>query len=206
MSNFNRIMAKEMAKIGGKTKIVPGKGMGFISPDIEWIKWLSYEPEFESKRIEYLNSKKISELSYEELEEALSYSRNKILTELFKMYSVNECSEKDYMKVYDYMCNESIEKLMLKKLTFEELQYAEQEITRLIGVPKEQLIAKINEEQKPEKYEQLSMIDAYILHKISDINYVRSMAILDRKIYAQLEQNDVMRQRSLDYTKNRRNK
>lgn len=206
MSNFNRIMAKEMAKIGGKTKIVPGKGMGFISPDIEWIKWLSYEPVFESKRIEYLNSKKILELSYEELEEALSYSRNKILTELFKMYSVNECSEKDYMKVYDYMCNESIEKLMLKKLTFEELQYAEQEITRLIGVPKEQLIAKINEEQKPEKYEQLSMIDAYILHKISDINYVRSMAILDRKIYAQLEQNDVMRQRSLDYTKNRRNK
>lgn len=202
MSNFNRIMAKEMARMGGKVKIIHGNVIGNISPDIEWIKWLSYEPEFEKKRIEYFDSKKISELSYEELEEASRYSRNKIFARLFKIYGTSECSEEDYMKVYDYMCNESIEKLMLSKLTSEELRYAKQEITRLSEVSKEQLSAKVNEEQKPERYEQLSMVDSYILHIISDIDYARSISNLNREIEAQLEQNDIMRQRSLYYASN----
>lgn len=202
MSNFNRIMAKEMARMGGKVKIIHGNVIGNISPDIEWIKWLSYEPEFEKKRIEYFDSKKISELSYEELEEASRYIRNKIFARLFKIYGTSECSEEDYMKVYDYMCNESIEKLMLSKLTSEELRYAKQEITRLSEVSKEQLSAKVNEEQKPERYEQLSMVDSYILHIISDIDYARSISSLNREIEAQLEQNDIMRQRSLYYASN----
>lgn len=202
MSNFNRIMAKEIVRMGGKVKIIHGNVIGNVSPDIEWIKWLSYEPEFEKKRIEYFDSKKISELSYEELEEASSYSRNKIFAGLFKIYGTSECSEEDYMKVYDYMCNESIEELMLKKLTSEELRYARQEIIRLSKVPKEQLSAKVNEEQKPEKYEQLSMVDSYILHIISDIDYARSMSDLNKKIEAQLEQNEIMRQRSLYYASN----
>lgn len=202
MSNFNRIMAKEMARMGGKVKIIHGNVIGNISPDIEWIKWLSYEPEFEKKRIEYFDSKKISELSYEELEEASRYSRNKIFARLFKIYGTSECSEEDYMKVYDYMCNESIEKLMLSKLTSEELRYAKQEITRLSEVSKEQLSDKVNEEQKPERYEQLSMVDSYILHIISDIDYARSISNLNREIEAQLEQNDIMRQRSLYYASN----
>lgn len=202
MSDFNRTMAKEMFRMGIRTEVVHGNVIGNISPDVEWIKWLSYESEFEKNRIEYLNSKKISELSYEELEEAISYRRNKIYGRLFKIYGTSECSEEDYMKVYDYMCNESIEKLMLKKLTSEELQYARQEITRLSKVPKEQLSAKVNEKQILEKYEQLSMVDSYILHIISDINYARSISDLNRKIEAQLEQNDIMRKRSLYYASN----
>lgn len=68
MSDFNRIMAKEMIKMGVNCKIIHGNIFGDISPDIEWNKWLSYESEFEKKRIEYLYSKRVSELSYEELE------------------------------------------------------------------------------------------------------------------------------------------
>ena len=191
-----------MAKIGGKVKIIHGNVVGNVSPNIEWVKWLSYEPEFEKKRIEYFDSKKISELSLEELEEASRYSRNKVFARLFKIYGTSECSEEDYMKVYDYMCNESIEELMLSKLTSEELRYAKQEITRLSKVPKEQLSAKIKEEQTPGKYEQLSMIDSYILHLISDIDYARSMANLNRRIDAQLEQNEIVRQRGLYYASN----
>lgn len=202
MSDFNRIMAREIAKMGGKAKIIHGNVIGNVSPDIEWIKWLSYEPEFEKKRIEYFDTKKVSELSYEELEEASKYSRNKIFAKLFKIYGTNECSEEDYMRVYDYMCNESIEELMLSKLTSEELKYAKKETIRLSKVSKEQLSAKVKEEQKPENYAQLSMVDSYILHIISDINYARSMSDLNRKIDAQLEQNEVMRQRSLYYASN----
>lgn len=202
MNNINRIMAKEMARIGGKVKIIHGNVIGNVLHDIEWIKWLSYEPEFEKRRIEYLDSKKISELSYEELEEASRYSKNKFFAKLFKIYRTDECSEDDYMKVYDYMCKESIEELMLSKLTSEELRYAKQEITRLSEVSKEQLSAKVNEEQKPEKYEQLSMIDSYILHIISNINYAKSMSDLNKKIEAQLEQNEIIRQKSFCYASN----
>lgn len=191
MSNINRIIAKEMSKMDGKAKIIHGNIVGNVSPDMEWIKWLSYEPEFEKKRIEYFDSKKKSELSYEELEEASRYSRNKIFARLFKIYGTSECSEEDYMKVYDYMCNESIEKLMLSKLTSEELRYANQEITRLSEISKEQLRAIVNDAQKPEKYEQLSMVDSYILHVISDISCARSKSSLSREIEAQLVQNEI---------------
>ena len=37
---------------------------------------------------------------------------------------------------------------------------------------------------------------------ISDIHYVRSMSDLNKKIDAQLKQNEVMRQRSLNYALN----
>ncbi len=199
MNDFNRMMAKEMIKMGCKPKIIHGNVIGNVSPDIEWTKWLSYEPEFEKKRIEYFDTKKVSELSYEELEEASRYSRNKIFAKLFKLYENGECSEEDYMKVYDYMCNESINKLMLSKLTSEELQYAKQEITRLSKISKEELNAKVKEEQKPENYEKLSMVDSYILHIISNINYAQSMTDLNKKIAVQLEQNEIMLQRSLYY-------
>lgn len=198
--NFNRVIAREMAKTGGK--IIHNNGMGNISSDVEWIKWLSYEPEFEKKRIEYLDSKKVSELSYEELKEASIYSRNKIFARLFKIYGTSECSKEDYMKVYHFMCEESIEKLMLSKLTLEELKYAKQEITKLSKYSKEKLRAKVNEEQKIEKYEQLSMVDSYILHIISNINYSRSISDLDREIKIQLEQNEAIRQKGLYYSSN----
>lgn len=201
MSDFNKIMTKEMIKMGINCKIIPRNTIGNVSPIIEWIKWLSYEPEFEKKRIEYLDSKK-SELSYEEIEEVINYNRNKIFAGLFMVYGTSECSQEDYMRVYDYMCNESIEELMLKKLTSEELKYAREEITRLSNVSKEQLSAKVKEEQRREKYEQLSMVDSYILHIISDINYAISMSDLNRVISEQFEESKIMSQRSLYYALN----
>ena len=198
--DFSKEIVREMAGMGGT--FLYGNVVGNVSPDIEWIKWLSYEPEFEKKRIEYLDSKKVSELSYEELNEASIYSRNKMFAKLFKAYGTKECSEEDYIKVYNFMCEESIEKLMLSKLTVEELQYAKQEITRLLDIPKEQLCAKVQEEQRLEKYEKLSMVDSYILHIMSNVDYARARSDLDRKIGKQLEQNDVVIRKSLCYANN----
>ena len=180
MSDFNKIMTKEMIKMGINCKIIPRNTIGNVSPIIEWIKWLSYE----------------------EIEEVTNYNRNKIFAGLFMVYGTSECSQEDYMRVYDYMCNESIEELMLKKLTSEELKYAREEITRLSNVSKEQLSAKVKEEQRREKYEQLSMVDSYILHIISDINYARSMSDLNRVISEQFEESKIMSQRSLYYALN----
>lgn len=86
------------------------------------------------------------------------------------------------------MCNESIEELMLSKLTSEELQYAKQEIAKLSKGEKEQLSAKIREEQKPEKYENLSMVDSYILHIIFNINFVRDITDASRELRYRFKQ------------------
>ena len=192
--SLKEILAREMAKSDGKAKITCGKTIVNVSPDIEWLKWLSYEPEFEKNRIEYFDSKKVSELSLKELAEASRYIKNRVFAELFKIYGASECSKEDYMKVYEYMCNESIEELMISKLTPEELQYAKQEITRLSKISSDHLSCIIKEEQ--EKYEQLSMVDSYILHIISGIDYARGLSSLGKELNSQLEQNAVMRRRS----------
>lgn len=177
--SVNRAIAKSIIKTGGK--VIHGEVFVNVSPLMEWRKWLTYEPIFEKDRIEYLNSKKVSELSFEELEEASRYSKNELLGQLFKIYGTSACSLEDSMKVYDYMCTESIEELMRSKLTSEELEYAREEINKLKKVSKKELMEKINFEQIEEIYKTLSMVDAYILHRISSYIYARNEIDLTRK-------------------------
>ncbi len=175
MNTFDKIINKERkTNIHGKTID------NYIL--IEWIKWLSYEPNFEKKRIEYFDSKKISDLSYEELEEASKYSKNKVFARLIRKYINNECQNEDIIKIYNYFRNESLEKLMLSKLTKEELQYAKEKIIALKNNNPEQLSAKIKEQQQPEIYQKLSMVDSYILHVISNINDPKRKSNLNKKI------------------------
>lgn len=190
--DFDRRLANTLAGMGNGTKIIHGNVAGNVSPDIEWIKWLSYEPDFEKERMEYLFSKKVTELSSEEFDEISRYSRNKTVAELFKVYGTSECSKEDYMRVYDFMCSESITKLMLSKLTPDELKYAKSEIDRLSNVSQEELSSVVWEGRFPEKYQQLSMADSYVLHLMSDVNYNRSMADLHSMLNAQIKANDIL--------------
>lgn len=194
MSDFNRIMAKELSKIKGK--IVRGNTIGNIDPIIEWIKWLSYIPIHEKKRIEFLYSKNITDLSIDELKEIINYKERNHMVKLFKKYDKYQCSEDEYLEVYDYM-GKSIKELMIDKLNSEELLYAKKEILKLSSIDQKELKIKINKEQKPEIYSKLSMVDSYILHIISDINYRRDLAKLESEIETKLNQNHLMREKSL---------
>lgn len=202
MGSLNQILAREMSKSKGRVSIVPRYDGGNVSPYLEWKKWLSYVPEFERKRIEYFDSKKISELSYDELEEASRYRKNQIFAELFQVYGTSECSEENYMMVYNYMSNESILELMLSKLTPEELYHAREEIEKLSNLSKEELNAKVKREQRIEIYNQLSMVDSYILHLLSNVNCARNISSVNKEIAAELERNTAIRQRTLSYSKN----
>ena len=199
MSSINRIIAKALAKSNGNIKIVHGNVVGNIAPDVEWRKWLSYESEFEKNRIRILEARKNSELSFEEVEELRKYRRNRMFAELFRLYEIRKCSYEEYMMVYDFMCTESIEELMLNKLSLDELSYAKDEIVRLSKVSKEDLEFKVKEAQKIENYDKLSMVDAYILHVISNIKYARNMLDSDKQLRSELERNNVIRCRSLYY-------
>ena len=195
MSNISEIMAKELNKSGSQVKFIYGNVFGNIPPIIEWIKWLSYEPEFEKNRIEHLNSKGSNNLSYEELNELDHYMKRKRMAQLFKKYDCKECSKKEYMEVYSYMSNESIITLMLDKLTIQEIKYAEEEIKKLITGSSEELPKKIKVESQKENYLSLPMVDAYILHIIDRINYVRNMNEFNNILNWQLDSNVIMSQK-----------
>lgn len=200
MSSFNKVMAREMSKSSGG-KLIRGNVMRSVNPLIEWIKWLSYNPVHEQDKINYIYSKRVEDLSIDELKEILKYKERNRMSQLFIKYNKGECSEEEYMEVYHYM-GKSITDLMMDKLNSEELTYAKKEILGLSAVPQNEVRRKIEAEQKEEIYMSLSMVDSYILHIISDINYRKSLPNLDRKIQAQLERNDVMRQKSLSYASN----
>ena len=196
MSNISKIMVKELNKSGSQVKFIYGNVFGNIPPIIEWIKWLSYEPEFEKNRIEHLNSKGINNLSYEEINELNYYMKRKRMAQLFKKYDNMECSKEEYMEVYSYMSNESIINLMLDKLTIQEIKYANEEITRLRELSNEDLSQKIRIESQKDNYLNLSMVNAYILHIIDRINYVRNMNEFNNILNWQLDSNVIMRQKS----------
>lgn len=198
--SFNRVMAKMMA--GSDVKIIHGEVIGNIDPYIEWIKWLSYVPEFQKARIQELDSKIIEEMSLEELDELRIYKSQIRMLELFKKYGTSEISKDEYMEVYDFMINQSINELMLSKLTVEELKYAKDQIQYFRQISSEELSKKVNDEQKTDNYKNLFMVDSYILHIISRVNFVRSMSKFNREIEAQLRENASMRKRSLYYASN----
>ncbi len=197
---INRVMANMMA--GSDVKIIHGEVIGNVDPYIEWIKWLSYVPEFQKVRIQKLNSKRVEKMTLEELDELRTYKSQIRMLELFKIYGTNEISKDEYMEVYDFMVNQSIDELMLSKLSLEELRYAKDQIQHFSKISNEELRKKVNEEQKADNYENLSMVDSYILHIISRVNFARSMSRLNREIESQLRENAAMRQRSLYYAAN----
>ncbi len=55
---LNKIMTKQIIKMGTNVKLIHGKVIGNISPIMEWTKWLSYKPEFEKKEMIGLTRKK----------------------------------------------------------------------------------------------------------------------------------------------------
>ena len=198
--SLNRIMANMMA--GSNAKIISGEISGNVNPYIEWIKWLSYLPEFQKARIQELNSKIVEELSLEELDEIRAYKSQIRMLDLFKIYGTSEISKEEYMEVSDFMVNQSIDELMLSKLSSGELRYAKDQIQYFSQIPSKELSKKVNEEQKADNYEKLSMADSYVLHIVSRVDFARSMARLYSEIEAQLRENDDMRQRSLYYAAN----
>ena len=198
--SFNKVVANMMA--GSNIKIIHGEVVGNANPYIEWIKWLSYIPKFQEVRLQEVSSKKVEELTGEEIDELNTYKRQNRILKLFKIYGTKEISKDEYMEVYNFMVNQSIDELMLSKLTIEELRYAKSQIQYFSEIASEELRKKVNEERKADNYENLSMVDSYILHVISKISFAKSIIELDRKIEAQVRENAAMRERSLYYAVN----
>ena len=200
---LDTIMVREMYRInkGKGARMICGDIFGNIDPYIEWIKWLSYEPDFILEKIEIIADKKASEITESELNLLKKYKEDEKMARLFKMYGTEEITEDEYVSVYKYMKERSIENLMLRKLTKDELKYAKEQIKYYVGIPAEELSEKVKIEQKKENYEKLSMVDSYILHMISKTNSIRAEEKFNRELEAKLEANDIMLAKSYEYAK-----
>lgn len=160
-----------------------------------WLKWLDYEPEFEKELLKTLSSKNTSTLTLEELQILTKYQERMRILQLIKKYET-DISFNEYMEANTYLQTKSIEELMLDKLSQEEKEYAKLELKRLSKLPYEELDKKINEMISANCSENLSMVDSYILHKISEVGFRRSMHRLNSKISRSIENGKV---RSIQY-------
>ena len=79
---------------------------------------------------------------------------------------------------------------MLDKLTSSELKKAKDRITDLKDQPLEELSQKIKKDERLENYEKLSMVDAYVLHVLSKMNFKSTLHVLDKEIRGRVKKID----------------
>ena len=150
--NFLEEVVDASFEIYGKSPIIE-KGVVYGIGIKEWIKWLSYNSTDGDKRMLILITKYVNQ----------------------------NCTKEEFYKVYDYMSN-SIENIMLKKLTSDELKVANDEVKILEKLSDKELRELINTERQDDIYNNLSMIDAYTLHQIIKMDNIRNAREMNRRL------------------------
>ena len=138
-----------------------------VSLDREWIKWLSYVPEFKKERLDMLNNKMVKDVSLEELKEIRKYKKQIRALELLEKYNNEEISKEEQLKVYYFLRYVDIMEFMLSNLSFDEVLSARDKIRYYSEYAYSELKSEIN--KLKEDYDNLSMVDSYLLHELSII-------------------------------------
>lgn len=167
---------------------------------MEWVKWLSYTPEFERDRINELKTKE--EKTSDDFIEIGNYYHLKTMEKLFKKYGTKGMKVEEYEKVLYFMEEQSLEDFMESKLTEEEITKAKEKIKEYKNIPEETLSKKVYTERREANYMQLPMIDAYILHYINKVVQVRNTISFQRLIKNQMDESVDRSHKSLVYASN----
>lgn len=195
MSNIWKILVQEMSKSNGSAKTV-------TKDYKEWIAWLNYEPEFEKQRKNYLMSRKFEELNESEQIELSHYIKYQTYADLFNKYEINTCTQEEYIKVCNFMKIESLEDLIISKLTAEELNYIKSEINRIENLSLTDFESEYRKLRDSYFNEQLTMTERYVYYLSSRIAAYRNNIRVENEISAQLKENENMRYRSYIYSQN----
>ena len=186
-----RIMLEEMVSVYSDGEIIGFK----YDPNgaLEYLKWLKYIPEFELKEINNLLNKNIWELTSDEVNKVKILKQRQEIIAIFERYVSDECRKEDVLPVYDYMKENSIEELMLSKLTHEQYMKAKRLISNYLSINNSDIvIEKINED------EMLSSYIEYHLDKFSKNN--------TNEIYIGLSEKDNEKSQELYYAINPKRK
>lgn len=139
-----------------------------INPIDEWIKWLEYDPEFKKERIKNLEQKGHGNLSIDEFQYLFEYYQEKVMLNLFKKYKENSAREDDCVQIYKYM-QKNILNVCNKKLSIEEKEEALNKISKYEAMETNELKNIIHNKFHKKEYNDLSMVDSYVLHVICNI-------------------------------------
>ena len=169
--------------------VVKGINGCCISPLEEWIKWLLYH---EKKNF---SGKRMEEMSLEEIQEYKKSLEQTKMAELFFKYGKKECTESEHDLVYHYMMDHSVEELMASKMNEQELNQAKIFLVELKNLSSSKIKNYIHE--KNSDYNNLSKIDAYVLHYISIFNYNKASTEATKKIIQQNKEKEVKLRKSL---------
>ena len=169
--------------------VVKGINGCCILPLEEWIKWLLYPNERSTSH------KNIENMSLEELKEYKEQFEQVKMAELFFKYQNKECTELEHDLVYHYMINHSIEELMESKMNEKELNQAKILLAELKNLSSSEIKNYI--QKKNSDYNNLSKIDAYVLHYISIFNYNKASTETTKKIIQQNKEKEVKLRKSL---------
>lgn len=198
---MRNMLINEMSKSGGKVKYLCGGSMPNISPDIEFYKWLSYEPIFEKENKEYLNSVLPTSLTIEQLEQLKRYKEFNVYRDIFTRYAFGkEVTSQEYKLICSFMQKNNIYSVAKYKLTSEEIKVAQERAIELFSTMSQKECSEYLNSRRTstnqEVYLQMSMIDSLVFHLISDMSLNRGLKRLNSEIDSQIKANERMRQRS----------
>lgn len=144
-----------------RVKIIQSNGLIIkeFDPVREWIKWLSYEPSFEKEKMMYYDRISIYDLKEKDLKFINEYNKRKKILPIIKKYSENDFTLEEGKIAYDYLTENSLSKLMMDKLTKNEVMEARKKVsiyTKMDYEKEDEMLRKL-----VEKYDKLSMTDSF---------------------------------------------
>lgn len=191
-----RSMLEEMVSV-----YVDGEKIGFkYNPDgaLEYLKWLTYVPEFEFNEMNSLLNKDIWKLTSDEVDKIKVIKQRQEMISTFKRYLSDDCTKEDVLIVYDYMKENNIEDLMLSKLTYEQYMNAKKLISNYLSINNCDLtIEKTNEENATT----LEMLKSYIEYHLDKFSKKNS-----NEIYIRISEKDEEKSQELYYAINPKRK
>lgn len=155
-------------------------------PEVEWLKWLSYEPESFQLVKEDLYAREVSTLSLYELEMVKDFRIQEKMLGLFKQYVDGVITEDIAKEIKYFMKENSIEDLMLSKLSSEEVESASRILRDYEECPSLYWQEEFEYDQDPYVYKTLGMVDSYILHEALKIDADRKNEATKKRAMARI--------------------
>ena len=183
-------------------KIVSIGPLGPSLSEEEWKKWLNYIPEFQKERIEYLSNKKAGDLTSSEIEELRGLQKELKMRSISKIYGEEEMNKSDALEYIDYSNQKQLNSLIRRKLTDEEYQLAIDKSNQLVNDLSYEELLDYCKEQK-NNFSDLSMVDSFVLRRVSKVVNAISNKKTSEALAYEIERNELMRQRSMEYASKR---
>lgn len=145
----------------------------------EWIRFLSYIKPEDKEFLNELNCRSLDELTTDEIKRYLKIKEQKTMAELFTKYRNKDCTKKEHDSVYSYMKN-SLRNFMKSRLTEDELNESREILEKFRAKEVPELKSYIKSEMN--NYADLTLVGAYILYEVKEIEYYKKENETNSKI------------------------